>query len=69
MRCEGWRRHGGMMTLGKPVWEQCQNEAVVLLEVEQEKIEKMPSCMECWKEAIDKKIKILSSSPLEEKTE
>jgi hypothetical protein len=65
MRCEGWRRYGGMFTFGKPVWEQCKNDAIVILEVKQEQIEKMPSCMDCWKEAIDRKIEILSASPLD----
>ena len=65
MRCEGWRRTGGAFTLGKPVWSQCENDAIVMLEVEQEKTEKMPSCLECWNEAKEKGIKVLSAEPLQ----
>jgi len=52
MQCEGWRRYGGVFSFGSPRWEQCKNDAIVILEVEQEKIEKLPSCLDCWKEAI-----------------
>lgn len=65
MRCEGWRRHGGMFTLGPVTWSQCKNEAVVVIDLEQDgKREKLPGCMECWREAIDSGIKILSVEPI-----
>jgi len=64
VRCEGWTRHGGLFTLGLPEWSQCENEAVVILEVQQEEITKQPSCMDCWKKGIKKGIKILSVEPI-----
>ena len=64
MRCEGWTRRGGIFTLGRPTWSQCENEATVMLEVAQEKIEKQPACMDCWKKGVEKEIKILSAEPL-----
>lgn len=64
MRCEGWTRKGGVFTLGPVTWSQCENEAVVMLEVEQEKIEKQPACIDCWKKGIKEGIKILSVEPL-----
>lgn len=66
-RCEGWRRTGGAFSFGPPTWVQCPNKASVILEVQQDGvIEKMPSCTTCWKEAIDKHIKILSVEPIME---
>ena len=64
MRCEGWRRYGGAFTLGPVKWEQCKNEAVVILTVKQEEIEDLPACLDCWNEAIDRRIKIISSKPI-----
>lgn len=64
MRCEGWTRKGGVFTLGSISWSQCENEAIVMLEVEQEKVEKQPACMTCWKKGIKEGIKILSIEPL-----
>ena len=64
MRCEGWRRYGGAFTFGPVKWEQCKNEAVVVLKVKQEKTEDLPSCIDCWNEAIERKIKIISSNPI-----
>ncbi len=60
-RCEGWRRYGGAFTLGPTTWEQCPNEAVVILEVAQRGVTaKLPSCLVCWKEAISLEIEIRS---------
>ena len=64
MRCEGWERTGGMMTLGPVDWKQCENEAVVMLKVEQKKTQKLPGCMKCWQKCIDEKVKILSAEPI-----
>lgn len=63
-RCEGYRRYGGAFTLGPVRWEQCKNDGLVMLEVKQEQVEKMPACMECWNEAKEKGIKILSADPI-----
>ena len=64
MRCEGWTLPGSFMTFGPRTWRQCDNEAIVMLEVEQEKTEKQPACAACWKKGIKKGIKILSVEPL-----
>ena len=65
MRCEGWRRYGGAFSFGPPKWVQCENEATVMMEVEQqEKVGKLPACMTCWKEAVDSKMKVISVEPI-----
>lgn len=69
MRCEGWRRYGGAFSFGPPVWRQCENEAIVVLTVEQEKIEELPACLECWNEARERDIKIWRAEPLRENSE
>ena len=67
MRCEGWRKYGNFLTFGPVAWKQCENEATVMLEIEQDgKQETLPGCNICWKEAIDRGIKILSASPVVE---
>lgn len=73
-RCEGWTRTGGVFSLGPPTWSQCPNDAVVLLEVEQNdggkvSTTKQPACMNCWKEAQSWPIKILSATPISENAE
>jgi len=69
MRCEGYRRRGGALTLGPVRWEQCNNEAIVILTVKQEKIEKLPSCSICWQECINNKIQINSVDPISKEVE
>ena len=65
MRCEGYRRNGGMMTFGPVKWEQCKNDATVIITVVQDgEKQTLPGCGECWQEAIDNKITILSVEPL-----
>lgn len=66
MRCEGWTRKGGVFTWGRPVWSQCENEAVVMLEVKQEKVEKQPACIDCWKKGVKTGIEILSVEPIKD---
>lgn len=74
MRCEGMTRHGGMMTIGRPYWEQCKNEAVVMITFEQSPggyghtitEGTLPACIDCWKNAEnEKEIKIKKVTPLE----
>ena len=65
MRCEGWTLPGSFMTLSPRTWRQCENEAIVILEVKQEKIEKQPACMGCWKKGIKKGIEVLSVEPVD----
>lgn len=63
-RCEGWRRRGGVFTLGPVTWEQCENDATVMLTVQQaKKVERMPACVVCWNEAMERCIKILAVEP------
>lgn len=66
VRCEGWRKRGSVFSFGIPEWIQCENEAIVMLEVKQEEIETLPACKICWQEAIDRKMKILSVKPIVE---
>lgn len=65
MKCEGYRKYGGVFSLGPITWKQCENDAVVMVEVEQDgKCEILPSCMVCWQEAIDTGMTILSVRPI-----
>lgn len=64
MRCEGYRRYGGAFSMTKPRWEQCKNDAVVTLTVKQAEVEEMPACMECWNEAKEHNIEIISAEPI-----
>jgi hypothetical protein len=71
MRCEGWRRYGGMMTLGPVTWRQCEEEGIVSIKVKQDgEIATFPACKICWKEAItDKDIEIIEVVPLDVESE
>lgn len=67
LRCEGYRRYGGFMTLGSPTsWEQCKETATVLLKVKQKDGTKtLPACQTCWNEALQTKgIKIIAAKPI-----
>ena len=67
IRCEGWRRHGGVFTFGPVTWEQCKSRATVNLTVKQEgKVQTLPACPKCWQEVIDNNIKIIKVEPLAE---
>ena len=65
-RCEGWRRKGGIMTLGNPEWRQCQGQAVVNLTVKQGKEKKtLPSCLTCWEECeANASITVIKAAPI-----
>ena len=68
-QCEGWTRKGGVFTLGPVTWSQCQNDATVMIEFEQEDegIKTLPGCVECWQKCIDsEKIEIISVIPIVE---
>lgn len=68
MRCEGYRRYGGAFTFGPVRWEQCHREGIVMIKFVIDGQEKtLPACMECWKECIEGKLKILEVIPMEEK--
>ena len=67
MRCEGFHKIGGTWSVGGlPVWQQCKNDAIVMLTVVQNgKDESLPACNECWKESIENKfIEIINVEPL-----
>ena len=52
MRCEGYRRTGGAFTLGPVKWEQCKNDAVVMMEFKHDgEVQTLPACRECLGEA------------------
>jgi hypothetical protein len=65
-RCEGYRRKHNFMTLGGRVeWEQCTNEAIMVLEVKQDEgIGKFPACEKCYEECKEREIEILSKVDL-----
>lgn len=64
IRCEGYRKPGAFQ-LAPPVWTQCENDAIVMITIEQEgKIASFPACEKCWQDAIDRKIKIISVCPI-----
>lgn len=68
MRCQGWRRYGGVFTFGPVKWEQCTKRAVIMLTVRQEgKTETLPACKECWNETLLTGIKVLASKPITSK--
>jgi hypothetical protein len=64
IQCQGYRRHGGAFTFGPVTWKQCTNDAIVMLTVKQEKAERLPACNDCWKECIEKGIKIIKAEPI-----
>jgi hypothetical protein len=65
IQCEGWRRFGGAFTLGPVKWVQCENEAVVILEVVQDdKKTEQPVCIYCWDEGMSHGIQINSAVPI-----
>ena len=70
-QCEGWRRYGGAFTVGGvPRWEQCKEEAMVMIEFEQtnqggQEKGTLPACPYCWIEATETKgITIISVTPI-----
>ncbi len=69
IRCDGWRRRGGAFTFGPVKWEQCENDAVVILKIRQQgEVKESPCCMECWNESIENadKIEIIEAKPIRE---
>lgn len=65
VQCEGWRRRGGMMTLGPVKWSQCENDAIVIVEVVQDgKTTTTPACMICWQEGIERNVQINKVTPI-----
>lgn len=66
IRCDGWRRHGSAFSLGPITWEQCGNDAVVLLTIEQEGkiVNDSPACAVCWEESRSLGIKQIDAKPI-----
>ena len=50
IRCEGQTKIGAFQMGGYAGWRQCENDAVVILKVRQDKgkITDQPSCSKCW---------------------
>ena len=70
MRCEGYRRYGGVFSFGPVLWEQCPYEAVVILTVVQDGEEQdIPGCMKCWQECLEKGIQIIKVTPIPKEVE
>jgi len=58
-RCEGYRRYGGVFSLGPVTWAQCSEEAVVMITVTQDgETKSFPACFTCWHEALETGIKV-----------
>ncbi|KKK76129.1 hypothetical protein LCGC14_2866780 [marine sediment metagenome] len=53
IRCEGQTKIGAFQMGGYAGWRQCENDAVIILKVRQDKgkITDQPSCDVCWKRA------------------
>lgn len=67
-QCEGWRRYGGIFTLGPVKWKRCESVGVVLLKVRQTGVVKrVPACQECWNECIKNGIEIIEATPIIQK--
>lgn len=72
-QCQGMTRHGGVFTLGRPWWEQCKNEAVVLLKIKQKPggwghditEGTFPACQACADKAEKEGIQVLKRIPIE----
>lgn len=67
VRCEGWRRTGGVFTLGPVTWKQCENSGIVTLkfkDAESGKVKTLPACKECWGECLSAGIKIIETRPI-----
>lgn len=65
MQCEGWQRTGGAFSFGPVKWEQCEEEATVMLTSVQQKVEStLPACQKYWTEAIERGIEIKTAMPL-----
>lgn len=63
--CRGWRRYGGIFTMGRPIWEQCPEPATVVLTVRQEGVQQeFPACQACWQECIENAVEILDVRPI-----
>lgn len=59
-QCDGWRRYGGVMTLGSVKWVQCTHEAIATIKIIQDNEETiMNTCQHCLDEAKELNMKIV----------
>src|ERR1700749_4394239 len=64
-RCEGWRRRGGVFTLGPVVWEQCDQRGLVRITfIDNGKNRTLPACARCWNECIETGLEIIKTVPI-----
>ena len=64
-RCEGWRRYGGVFTLGPVTWKQCEAQGIVMLKFKDgKKVKKLPACKECWAECLTTGVVIIEARPI-----
>jgi len=65
IRCEGYRRYGGAFTLGPVKWEQCKENATVMITIEQDgKVSDFPACNTCGEEGRQKGLKQIAAKPI-----
>lgn len=65
IRCEGYRRHGGVFSLGPVTWSQCTGASVVMLTIRKEgEAVTLPACQRCWDECIEGRIRIIKARPI-----
>lgn len=65
IRCEGFTRNGGIMTFGPVEWNQCENDAQVMITaVQGNEKGTYPMCLECWQRGIDYNIEISEVVPI-----
>lgn len=70
MRCQGYIRNGGMMTLGPVEWRQCTNTAQFMITVSQEGVTaRFPACSDCRDEYTRFGIDIIAVENIPEETE
>lgn len=70
MRCQGYTRNGGMMTLGPVQWRQCTNTAQFMITVSQEgTTQTLPACPSCRDECTRFGIDIIAIENIPEDTE
>ena len=63
VRCEGYTKPGAFQ-FGPRVWTQCSNNAIIMITVKQEEEKTFPACNKCWKDAIERKMKIIRVEPI-----
>lgn len=66
MRCQGYTRRGGFMSLGPVYWSQCKNDAEFILTVTQDGVDQsFPACSSCRDACTQYGIDILTTKNIE----